>query len=799
MTLKRTGPIDHLVILGWIAIVVTGQCLLNAQIKGLEWFAVTWLVVGMLVVRKTSCLPLLILTCPAYMCETQRTMAWTQVMVAAVFAGRVLLEGPLSRRQRLTILFCGSLVLFLSWPAQPGSLFADLTTSPPREWLDQYLHARATWSVYPFRQAADRTLMAMLIAAIVLSGQYFSSRRVWRAFCVCGLLMLLASFCAALVPWHKPHLFLGTTNHASWSTWAFSGAGYNVIFLTLPLMTLIPSLILPVFSKKRWLWWGLTGLLLPVPYANQRILAGALAGLMVVLLVFFVRTMAGPAKRSKLIRRFRPTKGACSAMALTFALCGGLSLAWGLKMNVLHLPDARPKAQTTVKRTVNKPTQPATARPAPCQSDGTDLWYGNSSVLQGSITFCTNAGPWSSLRAGTLITIAENDRIESEDGRFSVEGSKAFGTRWIHVSTAAENRAPSPLARTLSNIQGARPGRFLVGGTGWEMTITDRSGEPVFGPIGDRIRGWKSVRVGDKEVGCLQTAPASAAIGDYEDGKSSTFGQANTWNGGSNCQDLVALESGGVTGSIPGLVINEFSAVGTHCTLAGGDSRLGRIPGNGGYWIELVVTKDALDIRGWTLMWAVTGSNALKYAWAGEDQKKLDSRLKNDDSWPGRIRRWSKRLDRSRYYMWRLGAKEIADHYIWTGAGAGTWGRFHRSIEAPIEWRKVPNVKASKVRMKSHPHMHNTYLDLVFEYGLIPMLIVYLLGSAAFIAIAAVRRGPSSLWLLYLAPVALFALVQNVLYAFTQMVILAPLLVVLLMGLRVVLRRSPGPGRKGLH
>ncbi len=57
------------------------------------------------------------------------------------------------------------------------------------------------------------------------------------------------------------------------------------------------------------------------------------------------------------------------------------------------------------------------------------------------------------------------------------------------------------------------------------------------------------------------------------------------------------------------LVINEYNGVGEakfleHDSLKpweGYDSYFGRIQGNGGNWVELVVTVDHLDIRGWTL------------------------------------------------------------------------------------------------------------------------------------------------------------------------------------------------------
>lgn len=72
-----------------------------------------------------------------------------------------------------------------------------------------------------------------------------------------------------------------------------------------------------------------------------------------------------------------------------------------------------------------------------------------------------------------------------------------------------------------------------------------------------------------------------------------------------------------------GLVLNEWNAVASNRYLAGGSYSDdltkedtywrtipgmpdGRIEGNGGNWIELVVVEDHLDIRGWELRWAET-------------------------------------------------------------------------------------------------------------------------------------------------------------------------------------------------
>jgi hypothetical protein len=76
-----------------------------------------------------------------------------------------------------------------------------------------------------------------------------------------------------------------------------------------------------------------------------------------------------------------------------------------------------------------------------------------------------------------------------------------------------------------------------------------------------------------------------------------------------------------------GLVMNEYCAVGSTKWLNGGtatvdatggqaeDLTFGRVLGNGNNWIELVVTEDHLDLRGWKLRWAET----LKFTSTGQN------------------------------------------------------------------------------------------------------------------------------------------------------------------------------------
>ncbi|MFO0945265.1 MAG: hypothetical protein U1D30_04850 [Planctomycetota bacterium] len=60
-----------------------------------------------------------------------------------------------------------------------------------------------------------------------------------------------------------------------------------------------------------------------------------------------------------------------------------------------------------------------------------------------------------------------------------------------------------------------------------------------------------------------------------------------------------------------GLIVNEYNAVGSTRWLdsnnaagsTASDTTFGRVQGNGGNWIELVVTSDHMDVRNWELWW----------------------------------------------------------------------------------------------------------------------------------------------------------------------------------------------------
>lgn len=261
-----------------------------------------------------------------------------------------------------------------------------------------------------------------------------------------------------------------------------------------------------------------------------------------------------------------------------------------------------------------------------------DLWYGDGSVKQGVITFGTNAAPWADLRAGTILTITEDAVIRSETGSNVVSGTDtsfnpAGGDWWIHVSTLQEAGRADPLISTAVNAAGDSPGNFSVGHESWQFEIVDAAGTNVFGPVGEGVTNWGGGNIASDELGQLAVDPwDSGGNADYDDTTNSTFATPNPV--GRGAQDFRAPRGWFYfTNSSAGLVINEYNAVepGLGFEAPGADSRLGAVPGNGGNWIELVVTADHLDLRGWQLKWAEEGgTNAagpdLWYGNAGIEQ-----------------------------------------------------------------------------------------------------------------------------------------------------------------------------------
>jgi len=128
---------------------------------------------------------------------------------------------------------------------------------------------------------------------------------------------------------------------------------------------------------------------------------------------------------------------------------------------------------------------------------------------------------WSDLRAGTIITVAQNVPTD-------VSYDPAAGDWWINVQ--ANNTADGKYISAKS---------FTVSNKNWQLRIRNISGAVVFGPAGEGVA--PNAKVGDTEVFILKTDPSAAVTAnspDYDTNKHfSTFGAPNRW-GGQDFNDL---------------------------------------------------------------------------------------------------------------------------------------------------------------------------------------------------------------------------------------------------------------------
>lgn len=783
-SLFRSRLLDLIVTGGWVILVLTGQIILNRHVGWFEWLAVIWISLGILMVRTTSALPLLLLSSPAFMSEMHRPMAWVQTLLAGMLLVRIWIGSGIARKQRWMIFICFLGFAWASWPEDWVELLAEINRYPSSEWFQQFWYARPTWAMFPFRHVFERAIFFSLALAVGLSNNYTSTPRIWRAYAVMGAVMMTAAIGSEVFPWQAPHLFLGTTNYSSWSAWTLCGAGYNVIFLVIPMLAAVPALLIPIYSRNKCLYWGLCGVLLPLPFANQRAALAALAVFFTVLSTRLLLLMLFSKTRKSIIKHYvAPAWRGRKYLLASLVVSSCFSLTWFIKKEILfwsgRQSDTPPVTSINPDPPLNlSANNLATPLHPADESNGKDIWYGNTNIIQGVITFATTHDQWSALPRGTLITISEAALTPESDPA----DSGITNLSVINVSTLAEATNTHPRVKTISNILNDQGGRIIGGGRGYELTIFDADNSVVFGPIGERIRGWAGGAIGEDQIGSLATHPGQASIAHYTDAKRSSYGLPNRLSDGS-CQDLtnMFITPKNVNDNVV-LVLNEYSGIPPHRTIRDGDDLLGFLPGNGGHWLEFVVVQDQLDMRGWSLRWAITGNKPLRYDWAIQDQQRIKERLAEPDDRFGRTRRAFKKMDRPRYLMWLIGLNQIKEHHMWSGAGAGTWGRYHKKREPSTQWQQDRDGDLKKVPMVSHPHMHNTLLDLIFEYGLIPMMLVFL---AILLAIIRIMLGSvyRRCWLWLILPLSISAMSQFLFYTTSQMVLLTPLVSMVLRAL----------------
>jgi hypothetical protein len=166
---------------------------------------------------------------------------------------------------------------------------------------------------------------------------------------------------------------------------------------------------------------------------------------------------------------------------------------------------------------------------------GWKLEWMNTDPDAGSISF-TNHAIWSDLRAGTIITIREDDT--GTPGGFGALPSDlsydpAEGDWWIHAN--------------VDDFSVVTQTGFKVDDDDWRMRILDGSSNLIQDWIGEGSALWGGGGgVGNDEVGKLEQDPSAAAATSppvplYNDGTSSTFGSENRWSAGTMMQDFSTL------------------------------------------------------------------------------------------------------------------------------------------------------------------------------------------------------------------------------------------------------------------
>lgn len=162
---------------------------------------------------------------------------------------------------------------------------------------------------------------------------------------------------------------------------------------------------------------------------------------------------------------------------------------------------------------------------------GWQLAINNDGITQPPLIF-SNDALWSDIRAGTIITIAENDITAANTTVYAEDASYApsTGDWWINL-----------VANNLGSGTYITAAGFSVSNSNWQLTILDSFGDARFGAAGEGIGGLGGVN--SEEVAKLEQDPQRFVTGGsaYNDGTSSTFGAPNLFGSGLLTQDFSQL------------------------------------------------------------------------------------------------------------------------------------------------------------------------------------------------------------------------------------------------------------------
>ena len=138
-----------------------------------------------------------------------------------------------------------------------------------------------------------------------------------------------------------------------------------------------------------------------------------------------------------------------------------------------------------------------------------------------SLTFSQDQ-VWADLRAGTIITVAENTIITGDATVYAEDTSYAppSGDWWIHVVAGATGSGTYITATD-----------FRVSNDNWQLSIYDAADTRRFGPAGEGIGTLAGGGISNNQIGELEQDPDTTitASSNYGDGDESTFGLPNNF------------------------------------------------------------------------------------------------------------------------------------------------------------------------------------------------------------------------------------------------------------------------------
>jgi hypothetical protein len=181
-------------------------------------------------------------------------------------------------------------------------------------------------------------------------------------------------------------------------------------------------------------------------------------------------------------------------------------------------------------------------------------WKNNDSgghPNNGSFTFSSNS-LWSSLKAGTIITVHDNGDAGYTTG-YSGNPCSDYNW-WIDVDVLDTTYISSSSLKNGTTLIG--PG-FKTDNDCWRGMIADNASTTVQDWVGENnscgsipAAIWAGAGLGNLEVGKLEADPVGGTSDtNYKDGDSGTYGAPNVWSGAGSPQSLDALCNNACGGS----------------------------------------------------------------------------------------------------------------------------------------------------------------------------------------------------------------------------------------------------------